>query len=237
MGPDGATHQALEDLFQVASLPGMTVVAPCDAIETRRATEALLFMVDGPKFLRFAREATPVVTGESTPFRLGAANAIRFRREAKRFVDAFEVRFARDFPDEHEDLTIAACGPVLAEAMRAAWMLEAECGLTARVLDLHTVKPIDRAAIARAGAETSLVVTVEEHQTGGFGHRVLEVLAARGACVPVEMIGVDDRFGESGAPWELLFKFGLSAEHIVARVRDAWTRHGLAHGAHAGGSR
>ncbi|HEY3215742.1 MAG TPA: transketolase [Candidatus Eisenbacteria bacterium] len=225
VGPDGATHQALEDLFQVCGLPGITVAVPCDARETERTTEALLFDVQGPKFLRFAREATPVVTTRGTPFRLGLANTIRFRGEAERFVDAFEVRLARDFPDEHEDLAILACGPVLAEAMRAAWILKTEFDLESRVLDVHTVKPIDEEAVVRAARETGVVVTVEEHQTGGFGHRVLAALAARDCTqVVADLIGVDDRFGESGGPWELIFKFGLSAEHVAARARALWAR-------------
>ena len=225
VGPDGATHQALADLFQVCGLPGMTVVVPCDALETRRATEVLLFETPGPKFLRFAREATPLVTTERTPFRLGLANVARFRKEADRFIDAFEIWLARDCPDDHEDLAILACGPLFAEAMRAAWILRSEIGLNVRVVNVHTVKPLDEEAIVRAARETGTVVTVEEHQTGGFGHRVLGVLAAQGCPnLAVEMIGVEDRFGESGGPWELLFHFGLSAEHIAGRAWAAWKR-------------
>jgi transketolase len=225
VGPDGATHQALEDLFQVCGLPRMTVVVPCDALETRRATETLLFDVRGPKFLRFAREATPIVTTEDAPFHLGLANVARFRGEADRFVDAFETCLARDHRDEHEDLSILACGPVVPEAMRAAWILHAEIGLHVRVVNVHTLKPLDEEAIARAARETGTIVTVEEHQTGGFGQRVLAALAARGCTnVAVDMMGVNDRFGESGAPWELLYHFGLSAEHIAARARALWAR-------------
>jgi transketolase len=227
VGPDGATHQALEDLFQVCGLPGMTVVAPADARETERATEKLLFEVEGPKFLRFAREATPVISGPETPFRIGVANVIRFRGEADEFARAFETRLAPDYPDEHEDLTIAACGPMVAEAMRAAWILKAEHGLETRVLNLHTVKPLDQDAVARAAAETAVLVTLEEHQTGGLGHRVLAALAARREnSTLVDMMGVHDRFGESGAPWELLEKFGLTAEHVAARARTLWLEAG-----------
>jgi transketolase len=225
VGPDGATHQALEDLFQVCGLPGMTVVAPCDAIETRRATEKLLFDTPGPKFLRFAREATPVVTGEGTPFEIGLANVIRFRKESSRFADAFETRLARDHADEHEDLAIVACGPMVPEAMRAAWILKAELGIETRVINLHTLKPLDHLAVARAARETGALMTVEEHQTGGLGHRVLGALATEGCTgTVVDMVGVDDRFGESGGPWELMFQFGLSAEHIAARARTLLKR-------------
>ena len=223
VGPDGATHQALEDLFQVAGLPGMTVVAPCDSRETRLATETLLFGLDGPKYLRFAREATPVVTREDTPFRLGQANVIRFRGEQPRFADAFETRLAPDYRDEHEDLALLACGPVVPEAMRAAWILKMEFGLETRVLNLHTVKPLDEQAIVRAAQETGAIVTVEEHQAGGLGHRVLAALAAHriGGWL-ADVVGIPDRFGESGSPWELMDWFGLSAEHIAARARTLW---------------
>jgi transketolase len=228
VGPDGATHQALEDLFQVCGLPGITVCVPCDARQTERTTEALLFDVNGPKYLRFAREATPVVTRTDTPYRLGQANVIRFRGERERFADAFETRLALDHRDEHEDLTLVACGPMVAEAMRAAWILKAEHGLETRVLDMHTVKPLDAAAVNRAAAETHVIVTLEEHQAGGLGHRVLAALAAnRQRGFIADLIGVDDRFGESGGPWELMEKFGLTAEHVASRARALWVRAGF----------
>jgi transketolase len=220
VGPDGATHQALEDLFLACSLPGMTVSVPCDALETQRATEALLFDVVGPKFLRYAREATPIVTRPHQPFRLGQATCFRFRGEAGRFAEAFEATLASQLPNEDEDLTIVACGPMVAEAMRAAWILESEFGLDIRVINMHTVKPLDRDAVVRAARETGAILTVEEHQTGGLGHRVLAALAEAGTFdCPIDMMGVTDRFGESGAPWELIFRFGLSAEHIAARAK------------------
>jgi transketolase len=222
VGPDGATHQALEDLFQVCGLPGMTVVVPCDARQTKRATETLLFEVPGPKFLRFAREATPVLTDDETPFRIGCANAIRFRGEQPRFADAFEIRLAADHADEGEDITIVACGPMVAEAMRAAWILKSELGLETRVLDLHTVKPLDDAAVARAARETKLLLSLEEHQTGGLAHRVLAAIARAGLSCRVEVMGIEDRFGESGPPWQLIDSFGLSAEHVAARARTLW---------------
>jgi transketolase len=219
VGADGATHQALEDLFAMLGLPNMTVVVPCDAIETRKATRYLLLEHVGPKYIRFAREATPIVTSESTPFVFGKANVIRLRGEKPNFVDAFETRLAEDYADEGEDLSIVACGPMVPEAMRAAWILKQEFGLETRVLNLHTLKPIDTEAIVRAARETGVVITAEEHQIGALAGRVSQVLATNptlyGVPVIASAIGVKDRFGESGAPWELVKVFELSAEHIA----------------------
>ena len=143
VGPDGATHQALEDLFAMCGLPNMSVVVPCDAIETRKATDYLLLQHVGPKYIRFAREATPIVTREETPFVFGMANVIRLRREAPEMIDAFETVLAPNYVNEHEDLSIIACGPMVPEAMRAAWILKQEFGYETRVINMHTMKPID----------------------------------------------------------------------------------------------
>ncbi len=219
VGPDGATHQALEDLFAMLGLPNMSVVVPCDAIETRKATRHLLLDHVGPKYIRFAREATPIVTDESTPFVFGKANVIRLRTEGADFVTAFETRLAEDCADEHEDLSILACGPMVPEAMRAAWILKRDFGYETRILNLHTLKPIDREAIVRAAHETGVVVTAEEHQIGALAGRVSSILTASselyGVPVITAAIGVKDRFGESGAPWELVKEFEVSAEHIA----------------------
>ena len=219
VGADGATHQALEDLFAMLGLPNMTVVVPCDAIETRKATRHLLLEHVGPKYIRFAREATPIVTAESTPFVFGKANVIRLRGEKSSFADAFETRLAEHYADEGEDLSIIACGPMVPEAMRAAWILKQEFGLETRVLNLHTLKPIDAEAIVRAARETGVLITAEEHQIGALAGRVSLVLATNptlyGVPVIASAIGVKDRFGESGAPWELVKVFELSAEHIA----------------------
>ena len=219
VGADGATHQALEDLFAMRGLPNMTVVVPCDAIETRKATQHLLLEHVGPKYIRFAREATPIVTSESTPFVFGKANVIRLRAEKADFVDAFETRLAEDYADEGEDLSIIACGPMVPEAMRAAWILKQEFGYETRVLNLHTLKPIDTEAIVRAARETGIVITAEEHQIGALAGRVSLILATTpslyGVPVIARAVGVKDRFGESGAPWELVKVFELSAEHIA----------------------
>ena len=147
VGPDGATHQALEDLFAMQGLPNMSVVVPCDVVETRKATNYLLMQHVGPKYIRFAREATPVVTNEKTPFVFGKANVIRLRAETANFADAFETRLAAGYKDEREDLSIIACGPMVPEAMRAAYILKRDYGYETRVLNLHTLKPIDAEAI------------------------------------------------------------------------------------------
>ncbi len=222
VGPDGATHQALEDLFAVCGLPNMSVVVPCDAIETRKATDYLLLEHVGPKYVRFAREATPVVTTEDTPFVFGRANVIRLRGEAEQFVDAFETILAADYRNESEDLSIIACGPMVPEAMRAAWILKRDFDCETRVINLHTLKPLDRAAIIRAAKETGIVITAEEHQIGALSGRVSEVITGSGQLYGLPVItgaiGVKDRFGDSGAPWELIKEFEVSAEHIAQKA-------------------
>ncbi len=222
VGPDGATHQALEDLFAMCGLPNMSVVVPCDSIETRKATDYLLLQHVGPKYIRFAREATPIVTKEETPFVFGVANVSRLREESPNMVDAFETVLATDYENEHEDLSIIACGPMVPEAMRAAWILKTEFGYETRVINLHTMKPIDEETIVRAAKETGVIVTAEEHQIGALAWRVSGILTERpelyGVPVITGAIGVKDRFGDSGAPWELIKEFEVSAEHIAQKA-------------------
>jgi len=224
VGPDGATHQALEDLFNVLGLPNMAVAVPCDAVETRKATTHLLLKQPGPKFIRFAREATPIVTTEDTPFVFGKANVIRLRQEAENFIDAFETVLAEEYANEREDLSIVACGPMVPEAMRAAYILKQEFGYETRVINLHTLKPIDKAAIVRAGKETGAIVTAEEHQIGALAWRVSGILTESpelyGTPLIAGAIGVKDRFGESGYPWELIKEFEVSAEHIAQKAAE-----------------
>jgi len=224
VGPDGATHQALEDLFAMCGLPNMSVVVPCDAIETRKATDYLLLKHQGPKYIRFAREATPVVTYEHTPFVFGHANVIRFRKPAANFADAFETVLASRYEDEEEDLTIMACGPMVPEAMRAAWILKSDFGYESRIVNLHTLKPIDVAAILRAARETGVVITAEEHQIGALAWRVSGVITETPLLYDLPIItgaiGVKDRFGDSGAPWELIKEFEVSAEHIAQKALE-----------------
>jgi transketolase len=219
VGPDGATHQALEDLFAVCGLPNMSVVVPCDSIETRKATSYLLLEHKGPKYIRFAREATPVVTREDTPFEYGKANVIRLRRTSNDFAEAFETRIASSYENESEDLSIIACGPMVPEAMRAAYILHQEFGWETRVINMHTLKPIDEQAVIRAAKETGLIITAEEHQIGALAWRVSGIITGSPSLYGVPIItgavGVKDRFGESGAPWELIKEFEVSAEHIA----------------------
>ncbi len=224
VGPDGATHQALEDLFAMQGLPNMSVVVPCDAVETRKATTYLLLQHKGPKYIRFAREATPVITRNATPFVFGQANVIRLRREGPNFLEAFETVLAAGYKNEHEDLSIVACGPMVPEAMRAAYILKKEFGYETRVINLHTLKPIDAEAIVQAADDTGVVITAEEHQIGALAWRVSGILTESprlyGLPVITGAIGVKDRFGDSGAPWELIKEFEVSAEHIAHKALE-----------------
>ncbi|MGA9449065.1 MAG: transketolase [Candidatus Sulfotelmatobacter sp.] len=224
VGPDGATHQALEDLFAMQGLPNMSVVVPCDVKETRKATNYLLLQHVGPKYIRFAREATPVVTNEKTPFVFGKANVIRLRGEAANFAEAFETRLAAGYENEREDLSIIACGPMVPEAMRAAYILKRDYAYETRVLNLHTLKPFDTEAVIRAARDTGVVVTAEEHQIGALAWRVSAILTESpelyGLPLITGAIGVKDRFGDSGAPWELIKEFEVSAEHIAHKAAE-----------------
>lgn len=222
VGPDGATHQSLEEIAIMGILPNMHLFVPCDAVETKKATRHSTLEINGPCYVRFAREATPVVTKENTQWQHGKANVIRYRGEKENFVDAFETMPADKYKSEKEDITIIACGPMVPEAMRAAWILKEESGIDARVLNIHTIKPLDEGSISRAAEETGAVLTAEEHQTGGFGNIIAGAIARNkkyGSKLLMDMVGVNDRFGESGASWELIKHFGLSAEHIAQKAR------------------
>jgi len=220
VGADGATHQALEEIFVVGGLPNMNLVIPCDSIETKKATKELLLKIKGPKYLRFAREATPVITTEETPFVFGKANIYRYQKETNNFIDAFEVYLAKDYKNKGEDVSLIACGPALAEALRASWILKEEFGISSRVINLHTIKPLDKEVIIRAAKETKVIVTAEEHQKGGLGNLVAATIMEANLrnSLRFGMVGVEDRFGESGKPWELMKAFGLTAEFIVQKV-------------------
>jgi transketolase len=226
VGPDGATHQALEDLFQICGLPGMNVGVPCDALETQRITEHMLFNVKGPKYLRFAREATPVVTTAATPFVWGVPNVYRFRGEQPKLIDAFEVQLGSEYKGEHESLAIVACGPMVPEALRAAWLLKEEFGIETRVINMHTLKPFNGQTLVQAALETGIVVTAEEHQVGGLANWVSHALHTApelyGHPVAFGAVGVKDRFGESGQPWELMWEFEVSGEHIAAKAKELY---------------
>jgi len=232
VGPDGATHQSLEEISLMYVLPNMHLEVPCDSVETDKATVACVLEVVGPAYIRYAREATPVVTRASTPYKFGVANIIRYRDEAPKFIGAFEHILSTDYKGEGEQLAIIACGPMVPEAMRAAWILKKEKGIETRVINVHTVKPIDEAAIISAANEIGAIVTAEEHQVGGFGNIIAGVAAKRtvhtsgvsGFQIPkhlkplkIAQIGVKDTFGESGQPWELMKLFELTAEDIAKR--------------------
>lgn len=192
VGPDGATHQAIEDIAITRPIPNMTVVVPCDLHEARKAVVASLD-VHGPVYLRFAREKSPVFTTDDTPFVVGRAEIFR----------------------EGTDVALIACGPLVYQALLAADTLRKKHRVSARVINNHTVKPLDQATLIGAAKECGAVVTVEEHSVqGGMGSAVAELLAQH-APVPIEFIGVQNRFGESGEPNELLEAFGLTAPHIV----------------------
>ena len=200
VGPDGATHQGLEDLAITRCLPNLTVLSPCDYVEAKKATIAAGEHV-GPCYVRFGREPMPVFTDEKTPFKIG--EAIMFR--------------------EGKDCTIVATGHMVHRALVAAERLEKE-GLSVRVLNIHTIKPIDKDAIVQCAEETGCFVTAEEHQLhGGMSSAVAEVLVEH-SPIPVEMIGIRDRFGESGDPEVLMDHFGLGIEHVMDAVRRAVAR-------------
>ena len=224
VGPDGATHQALEEIALTSILPNMHVAVPCDSLETEKATLHCLLNVDGPCYLRFAREATPIVTKAETPYVFGKGNVIRYRSAQPKFLDAFETVLGPAYQNENEDVAIIACGPMVPEAMRAAWLLKEEYGIETRVVNVHTVKPLDVATLVHAAQETRLVVTAEEHQAGGFGNIIAGAILQhrKDFQQPLQlgMVGVADCFGVSGKPWELVQHFGLTGEHIAKKVME-----------------
>ncbi len=202
VGEDGATHQCIEDISLMRTIPGMTVVVPCDGSETRLATKAILEHT-GPCYLRTGRCALDTVTDqfENYHFELGKG-----------------VRLA-----DGRDVTIIACGLMVQESLKAAELLKAE-GISARVIDMHTIKPIDRELILKAADETGAIVTAEEHNIiGGLGGAVAEVLSSE-RPIPLERVGVNDCFGHSGHPEELLRHYGLAPEDVAAAAKKAIAR-------------
>jgi transketolase len=200
VGPDGATHQAIEDIAIMRVIPHMTVVVPCDSTQTKKATIALSEMW-GPVYLRFGRDKSAVITTDETPFEIGKAQTFR----------------------EGGDVAILACGILVYNALIAADRLAAD-GIECRVVNNHTVKPMDEAAVLDAARSCRAIVTVEEHQkAAGMGSRVAEILAAKHP-VPIEFVGVDDRFGQSGDPAELIEYYGMGVDSIVDAVRRVRAR-------------
>ncbi len=201
VGPDGATHQAIEDIAIMRPIPKMTILVGCDAPQVKKATLAAAAMF-GPVYVRFGREKSAVITTEATPFEIGKAQTFR----------------------EGHDVAIVACGILVYNALVAAEKLAREDGLECLVVNNHTIKPMDTDAVVAAARTCGAVVTVEEHQVhGGMGSRVAEILAAEHP-VPIEFIGVQDRFGQSGTPSELIIEYGMGPDSIVAAVKRAYGR-------------
>lgn len=197
VGPDGATHQALEEIAMMRSLPRMTVLVPADSEETRKATIAAIEKIRGPVYIRFGRAPVPLITDKDTPFELGKARLVR----------------------EGKDITIIACGAMVAESIIAAEILHEE-NIEAAILDVHTIKPIDEERIIECAKKTGAILTVEEHQIhGGLGSAVAEVIV-REYPTPMDFVGIMDRFGESGEPNELLQKFCINYDFIAQAAKN-----------------
>jgi transketolase len=200
LGEDGATHQVLEDIGMMKMLPGMTVIVPCDFNQTKAATIAIS-EYSGPVYLRFGRPKWPNFTAEDQQFEIGKAQLL--------------IAGA--------DVSIFACGHMVWLAIEASRMLATD-GIAAEVINLHTIKPLDDAAILASIAKTGCMVTAEEHQiSGGLGDSVSQV-SGRNCPVPHEYVGVRDTFGESGTPMQLMEKYGLTSANIVAAAKRAMQR-------------
>ncbi len=200
LGEDGATHQILEDIGMMKMLPNMTVIVPCDFNQTKQATIAIADL-DGPVYLRFGRPSVPIFVKPDANFVIGKA----------------------DMLIEGTDVTIIACGHLVWKAIEAAEIL-AEKGISAEVINMHTIKPLDAQAIIKSAAKTGCVVTAEEHmKNGGLGDSVAQVIIQNNP-VPQEYVGVDDTFGESGKPDELLVKYNIDTPNIVDAAHKAIQR-------------
>jgi transketolase len=200
LGEDGATHQILEDIAMMRAMPEMTVINPCDYNQTKAATIAIADY-RGPVYLRFGRPVMPVFTAADQKFEVGKAWTV----------------------NEGKDVSIFATGHLVWEAIQAGEMLEAE-GIDAEIINIHTIKPLDDEAILKSAAKTGCVVTAEEHQlNGGLGDAICQLLS-RNNPLPVEMIGVNNSFGESGTPAQLMEKYGLNAKSIVEAVKKVIKR-------------
>lgn len=202
LGEDGATHQILEDIGLMKMLPGMTVINPCDYNQTKAATIAIADYV-GPVYLRFGRPVVPIFTDADQKFEIGKAWMV----------------------NEGKDVTIVATGHLVWEAIKAGEIL-AEMGIDAEIINIHTIKPLDEEAILKSIAKTRCVVSAEEHnRLGGLGDSVAQVLIKHDP-VPMEYVAVDDSFGESGTPEQLMKKYGLDDLHIVQAVQKVLQRKG-----------
>ena len=200
LGEDGATHQVLEDIGMMKMLPGMVVINPCDYNQTKAATIAIA-KYDGPVYLRFGRPKMPVFTTADQEFIIGEAIML----------------------NEGTDVTIVATGHLVWEAIEAGHIL-AEMGINAEVINIHTIKPLDASAILKSVEKTGCIVTAEEHQmNGGLGDSIAQLLALK-RPTPIEMVAVNDSFGESGKPSDLMEKYGLTRNDIVKSVKKVLTR-------------
>lgn len=200
LGEDGATHQILEDIGMMKMLPGMTVINPCDFNQTKAATIAIAEH-DGPVYLRFGRPSVPIFTPADQKFEIGKA-----------------IKFT-----EGKDVTIVATGHLVWEALEASKVLN-DAGISAEVINIHTIKPLDEAAILESVAKTGCVVTAEEHNIlGGLGESVARVLATNNPA-PQEFVGTNDTFGESGTPAQLMEKYGLNSTSIVEKAKRVIAR-------------
>ena len=200
LGEDGATHQVLEDIGMMKMLPGMVVINPCDYNQTKAATIAIA-KHDGPVYLRFGRPKMPVFTPADQEFNIGEAVML----------------------NEGTDVTIVATGHLVWEAIEAGHIL-AEMGINAEVINIHTIKPLDASAILKSVEKTGCIVTAEEHQmNGGLGDSIAQLLALK-RPTPIEMVAVNDSFGESGKPSDLMEKYGLTRSDIVKSVKKVLTR-------------
>ncbi len=200
LGEDGATHQILEDIGLMKMLPGMTVIVPCDYNQTKAATLAIADY-EGPVYLRFGRPVWPIFTNPDEPFIVGKAQQLA----------------------EGNDVSIFACGHLVWKSIEAAKLLK-EKGIHADVINIHTIKPLDQEAVIKSIQKTGCAVTAEEHNViGGLGDSIAQV-ATKHFPIPIEMVGTQDTFGESGKPAELLKKYGLESENIVAAVEKVISR-------------
>ena len=200
LGEDGATHQTMEDISMMKNLPNMVVINPCDYNQTKAATEAIMEYV-GPVYLRFGRPKVPNFTPADQEFKIGEAVML----------------------NEGADVSIFATGHMVWKSIEAGEIL-AEKGIDVEIINIHTIKPLDKEAVLKSAAKTGCVVTAEEHlRNGGLGDNIAQILALNNP-LPMEMVAVDDQFGESGTPDELMTKYGLDAKDIVAAVERVVAR-------------
>ena len=200
VGPDGASHQCIEDISLMQTIPTMTVIEPCDAVETRKTILAAV-TYKGPMYIRLGRAAVPVITKKEEPYTIGKANVLR----------------------SGKDVAIVACGALVANSLKAADML-AKDGIEATIINMHTIKPLDKETLVKVAKQVNAVVTAEQHVLeGGLGSAVASVLS-RTYPVPIEMIGIDNRFGQSGEPDILFREYHLMHEDIVLAAKRAIER-------------